>query len=315
MASFSELTSYDLMGLYYRGFETSMDDAFFPKLCNIVTSTQEAEDYSIVGGAPGLAASASGKLQITRPKTYPYTLTNLNYNGGVEYTRAELRRDKTGQLASKFEEAGRKAAIQPDEALTTLITANGTGADGVAFFHGSHAWSGTNQSNLLTSSEVATLDVNGSTAPTAVEFSRALGDILAYMLAYTDDKGNYLNSAARSFLVMTGGASLWRSAVESQTSVQVDSGATNPFTGLARRGFTIDPVYNPRLAATPTVMYVFRTDGNKPFIFQDEYGVRQEMLGDDSEYASVNDSVLMIERATRAVGYWDPFSAVKATFS
>src|SRR5690606_6427752 len=77
------------------------------------------------------------------------------------------------------------------------------GYNGQPLFSASHVSgnSGT-QTNLLTESEVSTLNVGTAASPTPEEAAEALMDVLGYMQSYLDYEGQPLQEDARGFLVV-----------------------------------------------------------------------------------------------------------------
>ena len=79
---------------------------------------------------------------------------------------------------------------------------------------------------------------------------------------------------------------------------------------------SISVIPNPRLSTWTASFAVFRTDGRaKPFIMQEEYGVKMIALAEGSEEEKKNRRHLYSVEASRNVGcgYWQ--HAMKATLS
>ena len=123
------------------------------------------------------------------------------------------------------------------------------------------------------------------------------------MAGYKDDQGEPMNSGARSFLVMTSPI-LWQFLAPAVYNVSVLAGEQSPLASLqAKTDFKVDVVCNTRLAYT-TQFVTFRTDAmTKPFIRQEEEGIRVSALAEGSDEEFKNNRHLYGVTAVRNVGY------------
>ena len=236
------------------------------------------------------------------------TITNKLFEATLNVLMSDIRRDKTGQIMARIADMASGAADHWTELLSTLIT-NGTSNDcydGQIFFDDDHSEgeSGT-QKNLLTASEVPALDVTTALTPTADEAAKAILGVIAYMMQYVDDKGNYMNSSAKNWTIMTAPV-LWTHLKPGVTNTLVGSGASNNLIEISNdMNLNIKVVSNPRLAYT-TQFATFRTDAaTKALIRQDEFGVTMKAIAEGSEYAFDNNMYKYGIEASRNVGYGD----------
>jgi phage major head subunit gpT-like protein len=285
-------------------------------------SNQESETYKWLGMVPQMREWIGGR-QARGLRENGLTIFNKKYESTLEVACDDIRRDKTGQIMLRVGEQAKRSMSHWNKLLSTLI-ANGGGQtnglcyDGQYFFDTDHSEqdSGT-QLNLLTASQVPKLDISTTTAPTPVEMVDAVLGMIAYMLAYKDDVGEPVNEDAREFLVMVGTPTLWTALAGALgTPVVVSGGAavTNVLSTLD--GFTIRGEFNPRLSASTTNLYVFRTDTDvKPFIRQEEQAVTMSAVAEGSELEFKEDKWEFGIKALRNVGYGFWQNAAKGTFS
>jgi len=306
--SASVLGSRAIIGEFYNRLQGYVGSSWIPLISMLFNSDQESETYKWLGMVPALREWLGGR-QAKGFRDNGLTITNKTFEATLEVLVDELRRDKTGQLMVRIGELATRTGEHWGKLLSTLIS-NGTGStsglcyDGQYFFDSDHSEgdSGT-QLNLLTSTQVAALDVTTATAPTPVEASKAILGVIGYMLAYKDDQGEPMNSGARQFLVMTSPV-LWQFLAPAIYNPLVNGGETNALSGLmASTDFKIDVVANPRLSYT-TQFVTFRTDAaTKAFIRQEEEGVTVSAVAEGSEEEFKNNRHLYGVKAIRNVGY------------
>ena len=185
---------------------------------------------------------------------------------------------------------------------SALIAAGTTGLsyDGDYFFGAAHSEGASGaQVNLLTSSQVASLDVGTAAAPTAAEMQLAILDVIAYMMGFKDDQGEPMNANAKSFLVFCPKGKIFASALTATTQAVINS-STNV---LLNTGFNIKAVCDPRQTWTD-VFVVFRTDARvKGLIRQEEVKTKMEAIAEGSEEEIKNNRHIYAVKAVRNVGY------------
>jgi phage major head subunit gpT-like protein len=283
-------------------------------------SNQESETYKWLGQVPAMKEWLGGR----NAKSFSdngITIVNKLFEGTLQVTLDEIRRDKTGQVNIRIAELAQRALSHWNKLLSTLIT-NGTGAtsglcyDGQYFFDSDHSEgnSGT-QKNLLTNSEVAALDVTTATAPTAIEAAKAILGVIGYMMGIKDNEGEPMNENAQKFLLMTSPA-LWQHMAGGVHSEKVGSGEDNPVQNIiAKEGFSVGIFANARLAYT-TQFVIFRTDAPaKALIRQNEEPIKMVALAEGSDEEFHNRRHLYSIEAIRNVGYGYWQYAAHATLS
>jgi len=316
----SALSSRAIIGKFYVALEQYMGQSWIDQMSMPFDSDQESETYKWLGMVPQMREWLGGR-QAKGFRDNGITIINKKYESTMEVLVDWLRRDKTAQIMIRIAEQAERAGGHWGKLLSTLIT-NGTGStsgycyDGQYYFDSDHSEgdSGT-QLNLLTSSQVASLDVTTATTPTPVEAAKAILGVIAYMLTYKDDQGEPMNAGARSFLVMTS-PTLWPFLTPGVYNPLVSSGETNPIAGIiANTDFSVNIVANPYLTYT-TQFAVFRTDAPaKPFIRQEEEPISMKAVAEGSELEFNEDKHHYGIKAIRNVGYGYWQYAAHATLS
>lgn len=301
------LGSRAIIGKFYNKLEAYLGAGWIDLISVLFDSDQESETYKWLGMVPAMREWLGGR-QAKGFRDNGLTITNKTWESTLEIMVDWIRRDKTRQIDIRIAELAERAAEHWAKLLSTLIS-NGTGStsglcyDGQYFFDSDHSEgdSGT-QLNLLTSSQVAALDVATATAPTASEAVKAILGVIAYMLNYKDDQGEPMNASAKNFLVMTSPL-LWPYLAPAVHTNQITSGETNVIKSLEADGFKISLACNPRLTYT-TQFVTFRTDAPaKALIRQEEEGVKMEALAEGSEHEFKHNKHLYGVKAIHNVGY------------
>lgn len=314
--STSVLGYRDIIGQFYNALQNARP-SWLDQAAMLFQSNQPSETYKWLGMAPQMREWVGSRM-LKNLADNGLTIVNKEFEASLIIPIRDMQRDKSGQISVRVADLARRANDHYAKLLSTLIT-NGTGAtsglcyDGQYFFDTDHSEGDSgSQYNVLTSSQVAALNVGTATAPTAAEAVNAVLGVIAYMMNYKDDQGEPINGDARNFLVMTSPALMAPFAAALSNPV-VDSGATNTLVNLD--GFNISLAINPRLAFT-TQFVVIRTDASaKAFIMQEERPIQAEWLGEGSDFAFDNNAYKFGVKASRNVGYGMWQYAAHATLS
>lgn len=302
-----------IIGSFYRQFEDILGGSWAPQISTVIPSNQETETYRLSGMAPQLGLWR-GERTVQDLRVDGFTLTNDDYEAAVGITRADWRRDKTGQLMIRVADLARRAATHWEALVTTLIENNTSGGayDGQDFFDTDHSLgsSGT-YDNELVAGTLAALNVASASAPTEDEMVDVVIGLIAQAYEAKDDQGEPFNGSARDWAVMVS-PNLMGSTLAAIRSSLRKSGSSNAVT---LQDFNITPIVNPRMTTTDVVL-AFRLDtAMKSFILQDEAGPMMEVKGEGSDYAFDNGAYAFGVCATRAAGYGEYTAAVKGTLS
>lgn len=318
--SAAALGSRAIIGRFFAALQQLTGSSWLDMISMYFDSDQESETYKWLGQVPAMREWVGGR----NAKAFSangITIINKAFEATLQVLTDEIRRDKTQQVQIRIAELAQRAMSHWNKLLSTLIL-NGTGAtngycyDGHVFFDTDHSEgsSGT-QVNLLTSSQVAALDVTTATTPTALESAKAILGVIGYMMGYKDNEAEPMNENAQNFLVMTSPA-LWQHLAGGIHSAYVGLGESNPVQNIiSEEGFSIKIVANARLTYT-TQFVVVRTDAPaKAFIRQEEKPLEISAQAEGSHEEFTNKRHLYGIDASRNVGYGYWQYAAHATLS
>lgn len=304
------LGSRAIIGSFYERLNVESGMSWVNRLAMRMSTDQESETYNWLGMSPVMREWIGGR-HAKGFRTTGITIQNKIWEATLEVLVDELRRDKTGQIQVRINELAQRAVTHEASLISQLMLTGESAVayDGQNFFDTDHAEGDntTSQSNKITV-DISALPaaVHGSTTtPSAEELQGAILQGIQKILTFNDDQNEPMNEFARQFLVMVPSA-WWAAAAAATKNPLLGYGATNTLTSLA--GYAIDVVPNSRLDSTWTDKFVvYRTDGvTKPFIIQEEQGVRVDALAEGSDEEFKNRRHLYGITAIRNVGfaYW-----------
>ncbi len=313
------ITAAGIRGEFFLTVE-QLRSAWLDRLCTRFSSNSASEQYAWLG-TPGGLSEVKGEKHSEELPEYELTIRNKEFQGGIEFRRPDIERDKTGQISlTRTREFASRVVNHEVELVSSLILAGdgstlGTAYDGKNFFAANHSSnkSGT-QKNLLTKTTVAELQVTVAAKPTSTEAVDAILGVISHMLGIKDDQGKPMNSNAREFLVMTA-PSLWKRLVPAVSNSTINHGDTNTIVSLKADGFNISLAANPLLDYT-VEFDVYRTDAPlRPYAIQEEVPLEFDVLGEDSEHYKLNNSIIGKAYKRGNVGYARWEYAAHATLS
>lgn len=304
----NELSSRAIIGLYYKRLEQKTGMDWIEALSNYFTSDQESETYKWLGQVPAMREWVGGR-QAKGFSTNGLTIENKHFEGTLELKVRDLKRDKTGQIEARINEFADRTNSHWAQILSKLITnAESTVCyDGQYFFDTDHAEgkSGT-QSNKLEIDLTGFVDqidggkVGSATAPSEAAFRLAVLRVIQQILSFKDDQGEPMNENASKFVVKVP-TSMWHIAKAAMAVPLTVGGSTNSIKIMNELDISV--AQNPRLAWTDKFA-VFRTDSAiKPFIRQEEEGVKLKVIAEGSELEFMHDKHLYGVDTWRNVGY------------
>jgi phage major head subunit gpT-like protein len=310
------LSTRDIIGKFYLELESNLGSSYIPQISMLFNSDQETENYKWLGFTPALREWIGGR-NAKGLRENGITIENKKFESTLEIAVDDLRRDKTGQIDIRIGELADRVNEHWAKLLSTLIINGESQAcyDGQYFFDTDHSEgdSGT-QTNKLAAGDYGELNVATPTNPTAYELSLVILKMIQHLYGIKDDQGEPMNSNALKFLVMVP-VQFWGNAQQAVTSGLLNSGSGSIENPLRNTKVTIDVVANPRLTWT-NKLTLLRTDGRaKPFIRQEEEGIKMTAIAEGSEEEFLNDRHLYGVKTIRNVGmgYWQ--HAVLATLS
>jgi phage major head subunit gpT-like protein len=295
------LGSRAIIGSYYTRLAQDLGATWIPLISNYFTSDQESETYRWMGQVPQMRQWIGGR-QAKGSRVQGFTIHNQLYEATLEFLLDEMRRDKTGQILIRIGELAARTNSHWAKLLASLIS-NGAAQvcyDGQYFFDTDHA-----EGNSGTQSNSLTYDMAGS-APTAAEFAAAIMAAITGLVGFLDDQGEPMNENANQFLVLVGPQHLQAAATALAAPVVLSAGqsSTNILATQDFGGFKISLAVSARLAAFGQKFLLFRTDGQvKPFIRQEEEGVKVDAIAEGSELEFRERKHQYGVHAIRNVGY------------
>ncbi|RTL26434.1 MAG: hypothetical protein EKK55_07750 [Rhodocyclaceae bacterium] len=284
------LTYRAVRGDFILGMEESRDRSWISAFTSIFDTDQPQEDYPFLGAVPRLR-KWEGSRHVSEMNRGKITIVNDDWEASIKVARKDWRRDKTAQISMRVRELGESATELPEELLSSIVINGGTGLawDGTALFSTSRTWgkSGTINNALGTGDGLA-----GGATPTSAQQQANIMKCIQQMLGFKDDAGRPMNGQAREFGVMVP-VNMWTATIAALQDMFTSAGVSNTLRSALESGaIVVRPYVNPRLTST-TQFFVARTDARiKPLIYQEEL-VNLELLGPDSEFARLNNQVLV----------------------
>lgn len=290
MGDINDLGSRDVLGMYYRALESVNPQVWLSAIAMATTTDQASEKYPFLGQAPVMQEWLAER-NVARLRADQFTVTNVHYESSIEFSKSELRRDKTGQILIRVGEHVQRAQDHWGILTTDLILAGAASAcyDGQNFFSTAHPNNGTvggTQSNKITVdiSALPTAVHGSTTAPSPEEMNMAIMAGMRTLAGFLDDQGQPINEGAQQFQVMLP-MSLEDAAMTGATSPR----GTNSAEQVSKRSYDIQS--NVRLDSSwPSTFMVTRTDNPiKPFINQSETEINLSAKAEGSDFTHDTD--------------------------
>lgn len=311
----SSITERGIRGLFWNALELAQQEVWAYAAGLYMPSDTKTEKHRWLGQVAQPRA-AFGGLNATPLRDFSFDIENEDFELSLEISLHDWRRDKIDAIARRVGEFGMSwadhwnvLAVRTMEASTNGDTAY----DGVAFFSASHVLGDqTSIRNLLTATQVESLNVSDTNRPTKAEAAAILADLAAYFSLMVDDQGRPTNQGARKFLLLCHPVALpgFKQAIHDQLYVQ---GGSNELKNLNQEFVAVG---DPRLSSQD-VVYMFRLDGRsaKGLILQEELAPTMNVIGPGSEHAVINKTGLYVSEACRNVKPGEFRHVLKATLS
>jgi phage major head subunit gpT-like protein len=309
---YQRLDSRAIVGRFYRRYEEDANRIWANRVMWLnPDANQETETYRFLGASPMLREWV-GARQAKQLELFEFQIKHIEFEATLAFARADMRRDKTGQINIRIGDLANRAGDHWNKLLTNLRVANGTAYDGQAFYSATHAIgaSGT-LVNLLAAAQVPALNVVTAAAPTKTEMVNIIIGMIQHAYTMKDEQGEPINGTARHWDLQVP-ANMIGVAVAATKSERISGGESNT---LLAQNWTVEPVVNPRLTST-TEIYLDRTDAEiKPFVGQEERPLSIEILGEGSDHSFKHKEHLFGVEAIRNVGYGEWAYSFKGTLS
>lgn len=308
------LSSRAIIGRFYQRLELIQSASWVGGISMMFESDQESETYKWLGATPAMREWIGGR-HAKGLRENGITIVNKKFEATLEIPTDWLRRDKTGQIQVRIDEMATRAVTHVQSLLSAAIVAGETSVcyDGQYFFDTDHSEgdSGSQSNDITVDISAVPATLHGTTTDPSPEEIRAMVFAgVSQMLGFKDDQAEPMNEMARNFLVMV--PTSWFTNAGAALNNPILGGDTNTVTNLD--GYNFRLAVNPRLTWTDKLV-VMRTDGSvKPFIHQEEYGVKISAVAEGSELEFDHDVHHYGIKASRNVGngYWQQAVLVKA---
>lgn len=252
-----------------------------------------------------------------------------DYSNAIVIDKDDYEEDDTGTVQAAIGDLAESHVLDEWEQVITLHN-NGTVSgnnsyDGQTFYDTDHSLGQANQSNKITNSDVAALNVASATAPTPEEMVDVLTGMAGHMIGFKDERNRALNRFARHFVAAVP-TNMFASGITSIAANNLTSGQTNVIasvneaSGTGRiyvNDFKFDLFADPDLTDTDAVI-LHRADSpakRKPFIIVTKRAVEAHFLGPGSEYAIDKDEYLAKTTVKRDFLYGEPLYSLHGTLS
>lgn len=294
MSDQSLLSSRAIRGMYYEALATVQSMAWMPAITHYFSSDQASETYNWLGQTPKWSEWI-GQRKVDSLRGDGVTIVNRHYQAGLEISKKDLRRDKTGQIQIRLQEMAEGSEEHWTDLVSQMIVdAPATACyDGQFFFDTDHSEgaSGSQSNDIEADISGYPVVTHGSTTvPSKEEMQFAIFDGVKQIIGFKDDKGRNMNSAAKRFLVMTPLA-LYAPAKAAVQPLLNPALPQNMDPNMLA-DFRIDVVPNvllDTLGSWTDKFAVFRTDqAIKPFIRQWETNPEYEEKAEGSDFAFDN---------------------------
>jgi hypothetical protein len=284
----------------------------------VKASDVESERYAVPFATPKFAERIGPKTA-DQLGSFVFDLPNKMYDAAVSildlakfFSQVDVWQETISALAESA------ALLKWELLVDQMINGNAStnlSYDGKNFYSATHSMgdSGT-QLNLLTASEVASLNVVATGAVTPEEMSDILVGLASYILRYKDDKGRAMNRNVKDFVAVVP-ADMFGPALSAIYANNLASGKTNVVRAVQAGGYSFDVVLEPELT-TQTVGFIHaKTPGRKPFILQEARAARIHILDESSEHYAQNGECIARSDWTGRAGRGEPLRSARFTVS
>jgi len=304
----NELSSRAIIGLYYKRLEQKTGMDWIEAISNYFTSDQESETYKWIGQVPVMREWIGGR-QAKGFTTNGLTIENKHFEGTLEIMTRDLRLDKTGQIKARINEFADRTNSHWAQILSKLLVSGESTVcyDGQYYFDTDHTEGKSGvQSNKIQlnladlSDQIDGGKVGTPSSPSEAAFRLAALKTIQQLLSFKDDQGEPMNENANKFLIKVP-TSMWHIAKAALAVPLTVGGSTNQIKVMNELDISV--AQNPRLPWTDKFA-VFRTDSSvKPFIRQEEEGVKLKAIAEGSELEFKHDKHWYGVDTWRNVGY------------
>lgn len=310
----STLSVNGIKGEFYQTLKTYDGAAWMNPVSMYFKSDQAGEDYAWLGQSPAMREWVGGR-QAKGFIENGIRIENKHFEGSIEVSNTDLRRDKTGQILMRIGELAERTTTHWATLMSALILdgASNICYDGQFFFDVDHAEGQSGAQSNKINVDISTLPVQTEgtvTNPSVEQMQQAVLKAVTQISSFVDDQGEPMNTAAMNFIVLV---------PSSLAFVGMNAFLMPRGTGVTEQlpvNLNISILQNPLLNTWTDKFVVIRTDGRvKPFIRQEETPVRLNSIGVGSEMEFKYDKYIYGVDTWRNVGfgYWQHACLVTLT--
>ncbi len=319
MTGANPITERAVFGMFYERLMQAQAQSWLDAICTpAFRSDQDSEDYAWLGQVPQMS-QLIGSKKFTQLRQVPWTVVNEMYQSGLSIPEKHVLYDKTDQIDIRVSELAERTMSHWWKLVADLIVAGPSAAcyDGQYFFDTDHSEgdSGAQDNDISVDISALPVDAHGSvSAPSAGEMVHSIMTGINQMLAFKDDRGEYVNENLTDFLVMVP-TSLSIAAMSALRARSIDGGDSNIL--IEQDSFRLRLASTPRLSSWTDKLAIFAINGTqKPFIRQQRFpnqaasgfdaeGLRYWSLWTDSEHCKKEAECLVNVESERAAAYGD----------
>jgi hypothetical protein len=266
-----KITEKGLNGVFALGLRPALGGIL--RLAQPENTNQETETYAGLGEVPALSKWDGGPIKTMKPGERSITVVNDVFQGGVQFSYDDVRRDKTSEIRNKVTGLGVRASNVPVKLIHDLIEGSANGYDAVPLFSNSHEGS---QDNLLAPS------ASTPSAPTTQEMKDAIWTAIEEMMSIKDIHGEPLAANVRSFAVVTS-PKMMGVTMEAIGALDISSTTNSLAQAIASGKISVEHMMDAYMTGTGT-FYLFALDGpGKAFILQTEVDYSTDLI-DEKKY-------------------------------
>lgn len=253
-------------------------ETYWQDLATAIPSNSASESYRWLGSTPNLREWIGGR-QVKGFRVEKYDVENKLYEATISAAVDDLRRDKVAGLRMRIAELATRAAQHPDMMLETLLNNGGEAGflayDGKTFFATDHESGASGaQSNDIT------FNASDHTAVTTDEMRKSINAAIQKLISFKDDNGVPLRSTPTGLIAVVPPNLLFTTLEATQASVinaTTNIMQNNPLTGAIR------VISLPGLTSAVRWSLLKTNVPVRPFIMQEEQGVKLDSLAEGSE--------------------------------
>jgi len=309
----SKITAPGVIGSILLELEAAAQQPFVDMFSMPAPSDSLKETYAWLGQVPQMREWLGPRI-VKQLNEFNFSVLNRQFESSILIPVADIDRDKTGQINIRISELVGRERSHWAKLISEAINDNVKGFDGSNLFATDHVWGGqTAQKNLLTSGEVASLNVVDPNFPTVNEAATIILDLIAAFGDFKDDEGEPINEDPMKFGIAVSKPSHF-TAFRRAIGQNLISTGTGTIDNLVA-GMDIEVYFNTRLTSNNNIHMAIGDRTVKAFIRQQEgpVNVMSQTAGSHTEWSEKAWSFGVDTWRAAAPGIWTKI--IRATMS